>query len=126
MPRGVASFVLVAILEALAAAQSPVPPKALTLIVRPMGQTPAYRLEGDAIPKGQLLTMLANRYRQTGASVRLNILVHQDVALTQIFRVQATVGKVGFTNSRIFCFDRDKGAMWELSFGREVPFTTKP
>ena len=100
--------------------------KPLTLLLRPGAGTTVCEFQGKIVPKGQLLSVLGKSYENGGPSVRLNILIHQDITLSDIFLVQASVGKVGFTNIKIFCFDRKQQALWELSFGQQRPFTVKP
>jgi hypothetical protein len=83
-------------------------------------------LQGKIVPPGQLLNTLGKSYETAGASVRLNILVDQALTLSEVFSAQATVGKVGFTNSKVFCFDHNRQAMWEIVLGPERTFSAKP
>jgi hypothetical protein len=100
--------------------------KLLTLLLRPNAGTTVCEFQGKIVPKGQLLNVLGRSYEHDGSSVRLNILIHQDVTLSDIFLVQGSVGKVGFTNIKTFCFDRKQQVLWELSIGPQRSFTVKP
>lgn len=119
-------FVAVAYIAVGQVRSAAAPTEPSTLVVTLVAGVPAYEFDGKAVPKGQLMNVLGHRYDESGASAQLSVLVQTDVALTAIFQVQASVGKVGFAKVRFFCFDRERRAIWQLTFGQERPFTLQP
>lgn len=122
-----AALALFALVPCLAQSGPEAKPKSASLVVtlsqgRLKYEVNDKRIAGNA---NALLNELG-KLHSLNSDVRLNLFFHQDVRLTDIYSTEALVGKVGFTYYHIYCFDRNRLGITEISFGNENPFTLNP
>jgi hypothetical protein len=93
--------------------------------MKPVAGQAVYEIDGKPVPKGQLLNRLGTAFGKAGDK-KLKILLHQDSKFTDLFGTLATAGKVGFTDIRVYCYDRQLRGMSEITIGQEQPYNAAP
>jgi hypothetical protein len=97
----------------------------LTIVVQPSNGKLTFELNGQAL-SSNLLDALNKEFARTGSDGRVNVLFHSRTDFKQMFRVMATIGKVGFSNYHTYVFDDNRLVLTEFQLGKEEPFTLTP
>jgi hypothetical protein len=99
--------------------------KGVVLLLMPVRGQATYELDGITVVKGALLNRLGDSFGKSGDK-NLKILIHEDNKLSDVVGVLAIAGKVGFTDIRIYCYDRQRQGMSEITIGREQQYNKAP
>ena len=95
------------------------------LVMEKAASSLTYTLNGKAVRKSEGILLALSRCRDAdaGKDPELTVIASEALPFSSVTEVMGIAGKARYFRFRVFVFDKQKRAMYELTYSKSLPFS---